>query len=227
MTRVLIVEDNADLASGIAYNLRLEGYDVQTAEEGNAAVRLADEWDAGIIILDLMLPGMDGYQVLQTLRSRGLRVPVLILTARDAEADRIRGFRLDADQFMTKPFGILELIERVGSLLRRHASGHDAQPETICFNDVVVDLAARTATKNGVACSLTPKAFELLIALVRRQGAVARRGELLREVWGYGTLVISRTVDSHIAELRRKLETDAGNPQHIVTVWKTGYRFVR
>ena len=139
----------------------------------------------------------------------------------------MRGFRLDADQYVTKPFGVLELLERVGALLRREgerASG-GTRATTIRFGDVVVDTASRAVTRGGNPCTLTPKAFELLLALIRRGGAVAGRVELLTEVWGYGAFVMSRTVDSHVAELRRKLEADPANPRHIVTVWKVGYRF--
>lgn len=228
MSRVLVVEDSADLAAGIAYNLELEGHDVRVAEDGVVGAQAVEEWRPDVIILDLMLPRMDGYQVLQRIRSRGDRTPVLILTARGEEADRIRGFRLDADQYLVKPFGVLELIERVGALARRHASpsADVSEQSTIRFGDVVLDPTSRTITKSGAACTLTPKAFDLLLALIRRDGAVATRGELLREVWGYGALVISRTVDSHIAELRRKLETDPAQPRHVLTVWKVGYRFV-
>jgi two-component system response regulator MtrA len=187
------------------------------------------EWDPHLVILDLMLPGVDGYQVLESIRGAGNRVPVLILTARGEEADKVRGFRLDADQYVTKPFGVLELLERVGSLLRRaaeRASGAaGGAGASIRFGDVVVDTASRSVTKGGVPCGLTPKAYELLLALIRRNGAVAGRVELLTEVWGYGAFVLSRTVDSHVAELRRKLEDDAAHPRHIVTVWKVGYRF--
>jgi two-component system response regulator MtrA len=153
-------------------------------------------------------------------------MPVIVLTARGEEADKVRGFRLDADQYVTKPFGLMELLERVRSLLRRSAALAGGAPSAgvIRFGGVVVDTAARTVTKGGEPCALTPKAYELLLALVRRNGAVASRMELLREVWGYGGLVMSRTVDSHIAELRRKIEDDPGQPRHVVTVWKVGYR---
>jgi len=154
-------------------------------------------------------------------------VPVIILTARGEEADKVRGFRLDADQYVTKPFGVLELIERVGALLRRRAGGGNgaAPADCIRFGDIVVDTSARTVKRDDHLCTLTPKAFDLLLALIKRNGSVASREELLREVWGYGAFVLSRTVDSHVAELRRKLEADAAHPRHIVTVWKIGYRF--
>ena len=224
--RVLVIEDNSALAEGIAYNLRHEGYESRIAEDGRVGLSAVREWNPHLVILDLMLPGIDGYQVLESMRREGNRVPVLILTARAEEADKVRGFRLDADQYVTKPFGVLELLERVGALLRRAEGRAPAtRDNTIRFGDVVIDTAARAVSRRGVPCGLTPKAYELLLALISRQGAVAGRVELLTEVWGYGAFVMSRTVDSHIAELRRKLEEDASRPRHIVTVWKAGYRF--
>ena len=226
--RVLLVEDNADLAEGIEYNLKLEGYDVRIAENGRVGVEAARTWRPDIMLLDLMLPEMDGYQVLRTIREDGNRVPVIILSARGEEADKVRGFRLDADQYVTKPFSILELLERIAALLRR--SAHETQSDAttnIAFGDVVIDLACRTVKRGGELCALTPKAYELLLALVRRDGAVAGRNELLKEVWGYGAFVMTRTVDTHVAELRRKLEANPAEPRHIVTVWKVGYRLSR
>ena len=225
MSRILIVEDSADLADGVAENLRFEGYEVQIAGDGPTGLALAREWPADLIILDLMLPIMDGYEVLRALRNGGSRVPVIILSARAEEADKIRGFRLDADQYVTKPFGVLELLERVRSLLRRNTGPAEAGP--IRFGAIQVDTASHTVTRGGSPCALSPKAYTLLLALVRRDGAVASRSELLREVWGYDEQVLSRTVDSHIAELRRKLEDDPATPRHIVTVWTIGYRFAR
>ncbi len=220
MARVLVVEDNADLADGIAENLRFEGYDVRIAGDGPAGLKAATEWPADLVILDLMLPLMDGYEVLQQLRAKRVAIPVIILSARAEEADKVRGFRLDADQYVTKPFGVLELIERVRSLLRRSGEDH-----TVRFGAVEIDTVRRTVTRDARPCALSPKAYTLLLALVRRGGAVASRAELLREVWGYDEQVLSRTVDSHVAELRRKLEEDPAKPRHIVTVWTIGYRF--
>ena len=227
MARVLIVEDNADLAAGIDYNLGLEGYETRVAEDGRMALDLTEQWAPDVILLDLMIPEPDGYQVLQTLRGRGIRTPVIILTARAEEADKVRGFRLDADQYVTKPFGVLELLERVRALLRRSARDSGPARGTILrFGDVVVDTSSRAVTRGGKPCALTPKAYELLLALIQRAGAVATRSELLKEVWGYSAFVTTRTVDSHVAELRRKIEEDAANPRHVITVWKVGYRFV-
>ena len=228
MAKVLIVEDNADLAAGIEYNLGLEGYETCIAEDGRRALTVAEQWTPDVILLDLMLPELDGYQVLQALRSRGVKTPVVILTARGEEADKVRGFRLDADQYVTKPFGVLELLERVRALIRRSArDGASGSHALLRFGDVIVDTSSRSVTRNGAPCALTPKAYELLLALVRRNGAVATRNELLKEVWGYSAFVTTRTVDSHVAELRRKIEHDAANPRFVKTVWKVGYRFER
>ena len=226
-TRILLVEDNADLAQGIAYNLQLEGYEVRVVGDGRTAVDDFASWNPNLVLLDLMLPGLDGYEVLRRIRGAPTRTPVIILSARAEEADKVRGFRLDADQYVTKPFGILELLERVASLLRRAAAGEPPPSGNIGYGDVLIDTARRVVTKNGVEQDLPPKAFELLLALARRNGAVATRNDLLREVWGYGADVISRTVDTHVAELRRKLEDDPAEPKHIVTIWKIGYRLVR
>ncbi len=221
--RVLIIEDNADLAAGIEYNLKREGLDVRTALTGEAGLETIRSWKPALLILDLMLPGIDGYEVLKRLRADGNRMPVLILTAKGEESDKVRGFRLDADQYVTKPFGLLELLERVKALLRRYEqnAGHDAR---ICFGNIVIDTESRCIERSGMAVTLTPRAYDLLLALINRGGGVATRLELLREVWGHRGLVMTRTVDAHVAELRRKLEDDPANPRHIVTVWKVGYR---
>ena len=225
--RILLVEDNPDLAEGVEYNLRLEGYDVSIADNGRTAIERAQAWNPDLVLLDLMLPEMDGYQVLRAIRQTGSRIPVIILSARGEEADKVRGFRLDADQYVTKPFSIVELLERVAALLRRASRRDSRSLIEVTYGDVVVDLAARTVTRAGALCALTPKAYDLLLALLKRDGAVAGRSELLKEVWGYGAFIMTRTVDSHIAELRRKLEVNPAEPRHIVTVWKVGYRLAR
>jgi DNA-binding response OmpR family regulator len=228
MPRILIVEDNPDLAYGLRTGLEIEGYEVQLAENGETGLERARAWRPDLVMLDLMLPGMDGYRVLKTLREGGSDVPVLILTARGEEADKVLGFRLGADDYVTKPCGVLELLARVGALLRRsrisgehRGAGGDALER---FGTVEINPASRTVTKEGIPVALSPKEFDLLLALVRRRGAVASRVELLREVWGHRVEVMTRTVDIHIAELRRKLEDDPSQPRHILTVWKAGYR---
>jgi len=226
---ILIVEDNADLAYGLRTGLEIEGYEVAVAEDGETGLARAKQWLPDLVILDLMLPGMDGYRVLRSLRDDGLEMPVLILTARGQEADKVLGFRLGADDYVTKPCGVLELLARVGALLRRsrmsersaHAGGGEAVEQ---FGDVEINPASRTVTRGGEPVALSPKEFDLLLTLIRRRGAVASRVELLREVWGHRVEVMTRTVDIHIAELRRKLEEDPSAPRHILTVWKAGYR---
>jgi len=230
MTRVLVIEDSTDLAEGLRFNLELEGYAVKVAEDGNTGLACVREWEPDLVILDLMLPGIDGYQVLRSLRGDGRQTPVLILSARGEESDKVRGFQLDADQYVTKPFGLIELLERVKSLLRRTRARTDVAENTsgaglIAFGDVSIDPASRTVTRSGEAVSLTPKAYELMMALVKRKGAVATRVELLREVWDHRAIVLTRTVDSHMAELRKKLEHDPADPKHFITIWKVGYRF--
>jgi DNA-binding response OmpR family regulator len=225
MPRILIVEDNADLAYGLRTGLEIEGYEVQVAENGETGLERARSWKPDLMMLDLMLPGMDGYRVLRSIRDSGSDVPVLILTARGEEADKVLGFRLGADDYVTKPCGVLELLARVGALLRRSRTDRAPLPDPIeRFGGVEIHPASRTVAKQGTPVALSPKEFDLLLALVRRRGAVASRVELLREVWGHRVEVMTRTVDIHIAELRRKLEDDPAQPRHILTVWKAGYR---
>ena len=225
MTLVLVVEDNPDLAFGLRNNLEFEGYEVMVAVDGPTGLARARESRPDLVILDLMLPGMDGYRVLRTLRSEGYERPVLILTARGEEADKVIGFRSGADDYVTKPFGVLELLACSSALVRR-ATGQRAAPSAIMerFGDVEVDPSSRSVVRGGSPVSLAPMEFDLLLALIQRRGAVATRNELMREVWGYSSAVVSRTVDTHIAELRRKLEENPSEPRHILTVRKAGYR---
>jgi two-component system, OmpR family, alkaline phosphatase synthesis response regulator PhoP len=229
MTRVLIVEDNHDLAFGLRNNLEIEGYAVDVADDGPSGLAAARRNPPDLVVLDLMLPGMDGYRVLRQLRADGMTMPVLILTARGEEADKVRGFRFGADDYVTKPFGVLELLARIEALLRRSrpASSHAAGRGLDRFGEIEVDAATRSVRRDGQEVPVTPMEFDLLLALLRRQGAVASRLELLKEVWGHSSAVLTRTVDTHIGELRRKLERDASTPKHILTVRKAGYRLAR
>jgi DNA-binding response OmpR family regulator len=222
--RILVVEDNPDLAYGLRNNLEIEGYHVDVVEDGTQGLARARSGGPDLIILDLMLPGMDGYRVLRALRDEGRRMPILILTARGEETDKVRGLRLGADDYVTKPFGVLELLARVEALLRRTAPPGDGAGPPERFGVIDVIPASRSVLKSGKPVPLTPKEFDLLLALLHRQGAVATRMELLTEVWGYSAAVLSRTVDTHVAELRRKLESDPAAPNHILTVRKAGYR---
>ena len=224
MKRILVVEDNPDLAFGLRNNLEIEGYQVDVAQDGQQGLTRARTTTPDLIVLDLMLPGMDGFRILKTYREEGGKAPVLVLTARGEEIDKVRGFKLGADDYVTKPFGVLELLARVEALLRRDQRGLPAAP--VHFGDVRVDPASRTIERAGESVSLTPKEFDLLLALINQKGSVVSRVELMKSVWGYQADVLSRTVDTHIAELRRKLEPDPASPRHILTVRKAGYRWV-
>jgi two-component system, OmpR family, alkaline phosphatase synthesis response regulator PhoP len=223
MARVLLIEDNRNLALGLKGNLEYEGYEVEVAADGDAGLTRSRSRSHDLIVLDLMLPSLDGFRLLETLRREGVTTPILVLTARGDEADKVRGLRNGADDYVTKPFALKELLARVTALLRRagtKASG------PIAFGAVVVDPTTRVVTRDGLAVPLRPKEFDLLGALLRREGRVATRLELLREVWGYHESVLSRTLDTHVGELRRKLERDPAEPRHILTVRKAGYRLV-
>jgi two-component system alkaline phosphatase synthesis response regulator PhoP len=226
VSRLLLVEDNRDLAFGLRNNLEIEGYEVEVASDGKDGLERARRSRPDLVILDLMLPGLDGFRLLKALRQDGLAMPVLILTARGEEADKVRGLKLGADDYVTKPFGVLELLARVEALQRRGRTPAEIgePPRTERFGDVTVDPGTRTVTRGGQAVELAPKEFDLLLALLQRQGAVVARLELMREVWGYDDAVITRTIDTHVAELRRKLEADPAAPRHILTVRKIGYR---
>jgi len=227
MTRVLIVEDNRDLAYGLRNNLEIEGYEVEVAEDGPGGLAAVRRQAPALVILDLMLPEMDGFRVLRALRQEGHAVPVLILTARGEEADKVRGLKMGADDYITKPFGLLELLARVEVLLRRTAPPSPTRGGITRFGDVEVDVPARVVRRRGQAVELAPKEFDLLLALLESRGAAVSRLELMTRVWGYSSAVVSRTVDTHVAELRRKLEDAPSAPRHIVTVRKVGYRLER
>jgi DNA-binding response OmpR family regulator len=225
VSRVLVVEDNADLAVGLQNNLEIEGYEVQVATDGRAGLAAARAQSPDLVILDLMLPELDGFRVLRALREQPGGPPILILTARGEEADKVRGLKLGADDYVTKPFGLLELLARVEALLRRARGAPARRRER--FGDVEVDVAARTIRRGDHTVDLAPKELDLLLTLLDAEGAALSRLDLLRRVWGYPSAVVTRTVDTHVAELRRKLEDDPARPQHILTVRKVGYRLRR
>jgi DNA-binding response OmpR family regulator len=222
--RILLVEDSEDLARRLADDLELEGYQVRVAPDGEEGLELVSAFDPHLIILDLMLPGMEGFDLLGTLRRRGHDQPVLILSARSEQLDKLRGFRLGADDYVTKPFDLFELLARVDAVLRRshpveEGNGHFA------FGELDVDERARTVRRDGEEVALTPKEFDLLLRLVKQPGTAISREALLRDVWNHKSHVRTRTVDTHILQLRKKLEPDPSSPRHLVTVPKVGYRF--
>jgi two-component system alkaline phosphatase synthesis response regulator PhoP len=226
LSRILLIEDNHDLAFGLRNNLEIEGYEVESAEDGITGLKAFAKVNPDLVILDLMLPELDGFRVLRSLRQDGLATPVLLLTAKGEEADKVRGLRMGADDYVTKPFGLLELLARVEALLRRTHGGAAAGEvnKVHHFGVIEVDPASRTVRRASQTVELAPKEFDLLLALLRARGAVVSRLQVMREVWGYSAAVVSRTVDTHIAELRRKLEENPSSPRHIITVRKTGYR---
>ena len=227
MTSILIVEDNEDLAFGLRNNLEIEGYSVKIAGDGVKGLARIRQSRPDLVILDLMLPNLDGVRVLRSLAENGPDVPVLVLTARGEETDKVRALRLGADDYVTKPFGLLELLARVEALLRRTTGRRPAGAsgeEVFRFGGIEVRPGARTVTRDGAAVDLAPKEFDLLVALCRRSGTVVSRLDLLRDVWGDSDAAVTRTVDTHVGELRRKLEKDASAPRHILTVRKAGYR---
>ncbi len=240
MPRILLVEDNEDLAFGLRTALEFEGYAVEVAQDGEAGLAAVTASSPDLLILDLMLPDKSGFEVLRELRRRGRRIPVLILTARTQESDVVLGFDSGADDYVTKPFSTAELLARVRALLRRiqrieadgggrrrRGEGRDGLDDYV-FGEVQVSPSTRSVRKGGEPVELTPREFDLLVALLNRDGAVISRKELLKEVWGYGNAEINtRTVDVHLSELRRKLEENPSEPDHLLTVRKAGYRLKR
>jgi two-component system alkaline phosphatase synthesis response regulator PhoP len=227
MAKILLIEDNETLAYGLRNNLEIEGHEVEVAGDGATGLDVASQSSPDLVILDLMLPDQDGFRVLSTMKQRSLNMPVLILTARGEERDKVRGLRLGAEDYVTKPFGLMELLARIEVLLRRGNAG-DAPtplPDVERFGSVEVCAAARRVFKEDREVSLAPKELDLMLTLMRFQGRVVSRIKLLEVVWGYPSAVVTRTVDTHVAELRRKLEDDPANPRHFLTVRKAGYRF--
>jgi len=228
VSRILIIEDNPDLAFGLRSNLELEDHDVSVATTGVAGLAEARAQEPDLLILDVMLPEMDGYEVLRRFRETNTSTPVLMLTARGEEVDKVRGLRTGADDYVTKPFGLMELLARIEVLLRRgqerSGSGDSPNATPICVRDIEVNLATRSVHRNGRPIELAPKEFDLLVELLRHDGAIVSRTDLMRAVWGHSAAVVSRTVDTHIAELRRKLGDAADESPLIVTARKAGYR---
>jgi len=225
MSRVLVIEDDAAILRGLADNLTHEGYEVFTATTGEAGYDLQKTHKPDLIILDLMLPRMSGLELCRKLRSEGVQTPVLMLTARSEESDRVLGLDLGADDYVTKPFSLRELMARVRALLRRIHSTPEL-PDALRFGDVEIDFRRYIARRCEQLVEMTRKEFATLRLLVARAGEVVTREEVLNEVWGYEAYPVSRTVDNHIAGLRAKLEKDAAHPVHIRTVHGVGYKFV-
>ncbi len=220
--RILVVEDDADLARGLEFNLLKEGYAITVAGDGR---RAAAEIRAGrhdLVLLDLLLPEKDGLEVLRDARREGSRVPVICLTARGTETDKVMGLSLGADDYVTKPFGLSELLARIEAVLRRAAPA--GAGERVRLGETVVDLAARRVLRGGGDEELTPVETDLLRYLLARRGEAVERERMLRDLWGVDSRHDTRTLDNHVARLRRKIETDPANPRFLVTVHGVGYR---
>jgi len=229
MTTVLAIEDDPAILRGLADNLRFEGYEVITATDGETGYRLQRERKPDLILLDLMLPRMSGFEFCRKLRGEGIQTPVLMLTARSEEPDRVLGLDLGADDYVTKPFSVRELMARVRALLRRSQSGSEGSPglpDDLHFGGMDIDFRSYEARRNGEPVEMTRKEFAILRFLASRAGEVVTRDDLLNEVWGYESYPSSRTVDNHVAGLRAKLERDSSQPEHIKTVHGVGYKFV-
>jgi DNA-binding response OmpR family regulator len=223
MTRILVVEDEPGIALGLEDDLRLEGWDVELAADGIAGAKLAKERSFDLILLDVMLPGKDGFDVCRELRRAGLRVPIIMLTAKTQEAEKVLGLDNGADDYVTKPFSPKELRARIRAALRRNAPPE--QPEVYGFGDVEVDTARCELRRGGVVVETTPTEFKVLSAFVRNRGRVLTREKLLDEAWGPGTFLTDRVVDNHIVALRRKIERDPADPKFLISVRGVGYRF--
>jgi DNA-binding response OmpR family regulator len=229
MTKILVVEDDDSIRLGLEDTLRAKGYEVEATSRGDVGLQRALHMKPDLIVLDIMLPDMDGFEVCRRLKSNkdGLAdVPVIILSARGAELDRVRGLELGADDYVTKPFSLMELLARVTAVLRRSGKSPGATPDLMRFGDVEIQFASQTATKAGTAIDLPSRGYAILRVLASRPGEVVSREELMNEAWGYDKYPNTRTVDNHFVKLRKALEDEADSPVYLRTVHGAGYRFV-
>jgi len=225
MNRILVIEDEPDLALGLRRNLEFEGYEVVTKDNGRDGLEYAANDQTDLIILDVMLPFMSGMEVCRNLRSRGIETPIIMLTVRNQEVDKVLGLEIGANDYVTKPFSIRELLARIRVQLR---SKIEIRKELITyrFGNLVVNFDKYLATKHGTPLELSPREFEILRYFIRHRGKIITRDELLNEVWGYEKYPITRTVDNHIARLRQKIEDYPADPRFIITVHRLGYKFI-
>jgi DNA-binding response OmpR family regulator len=223
MNTVLIIEDEEVLMRGMIDNFEYAGYRVLSASNGESGLAMAIESIPDLVILDIMLPAINGYEVCRRIREREHDMPIIMLTAKDEESDIVLGLNLGADDYVTKPFGIRELLARASAFLRRRNA---LEKDVILFGECVLDIACRTFTKNGLSVKLTPKEFNLLSLLTSRPGRAYTRDDILRRVWGEHCFVTLRSVDRCVTTLRNKIEKDPQRPQHIHTVREIGYKFL-
>jgi DNA-binding response OmpR family regulator len=226
MAKILVVEDERDIVVGLAFNLKREGHAVVHTARGDVALGAALREQPDLILLDVMLPGKNGLDVCRELRAKGVEVPIIMLTARAEELDRVLGLEIGADDYLTKPFGVRELIARINVRLRRAPARPCGFVGPYRFGTVEVDFDAREVRREGRPVELSPKELELLQFLLRHRGQVVGRERMLKEVWGFEQAPTSRTIDTHVLRLRQKLEEDSANPRHILSVYGEGYKFV-
>jgi DNA-binding response OmpR family regulator len=224
MRKVLIVEDDQAMAVALRDGFTYEGYAVHVARDGAAGLRMAEERSHDLLILDVMLPRMSGLDVCRQLRSAGNYTPIIMLTARGQEIDKVLGLKTGADDYVTKPFSFLELMARVEAVLRRTSKSLEAV-EQASFGDVEMNFKTFEASKGGRALELSPREFKMMKYFVEHRGEVVTRDQLLDHVWGYEGLPLTRTVDMHIAKLRQKIEDTPSDPHHVITVHRVGYKF--
>jgi DNA-binding response OmpR family regulator len=223
---ILVIEDDASISKGLKKNLAFEGYSVFVAPDGERGLELAVDKAPDLIVLDVMMPKMNGFEVLRELRRREIDVPVIMLTAKGEEMDKVRGLDLGADDYVTKPFGLQELLARIQAVLRRKRK-FDKEIETVSFGKVTLDFSARAATVAGKPVQMTSREFDLLHFFLSREGEALERQEILNRVWGFDYFGTDRTVDNFINRLRQKLEPDPDKPTYFQTVRGVGYRFSR
>ncbi len=225
MSKILIVEDEPDMVLGLKDNFEFEGYEVTTAADGISGLERARSIKPDLVILDIMLPKLSGLEVCKTLRGEGFETPIVMLTARGQEIDKVVGLELGADDYVTKPFSIRELLARVRAILRR-TEGGKKRLQRYKFSDLELDFEVYRAKKAGLALELSPREFELLRYLIERKGETVSRDKLLEDVWGYESYPSTRTVDTHIAKLRAKIGDSGADPRYILTIHGVGYKFV-
>ena len=225
MSKILIVEDEPDMVLGLKDNFEFEGYEVITAPDGATGLERARAHKPDLMILDIMLPKLSGLEVCKTLRSEGVQTPIIMLTARGQEIDKVVGLELGADDYVTKPFSIREVLARVRAILRR-SEGGKKRLSRYRFADVDLDFETYAATKGGATLELSPREFDLLRYLIERKGETVTRDSLLEDVWGYESYPSTRTVDTHVAKLRAKIGDSGSEPRYILTIHGAGYKFV-
>jgi DNA-binding response OmpR family regulator len=226
MKRILVIEDEPQMQLGLRDNLELEGYEVQVASDGDEGLSKAASFNPDLVILDIMLPKKNGFDVCRELRARSNAMPIVMLTARSAETDKVLGLELGADDYVTKPFSITELLARVRAVLRRANAQRSTAADAVRIGDIDVDFKLHQARRGKIRIEFTAREFELLRYFVQHTGQVVTREQILNEVWGYEEFPTTRTIDNFVAKLRQKIERAPHAPEHILTIHGSGYKFV-